>query len=354
MGSLSVGDRGPLLLPRLSFRQPLGAVARVVFAGRMVRTHHFALAATPVCRAGLRVPAICDSLQPDRRRRRGHTPAPRPETTFLQHLSECRGQRSLLGAAVRGLQSAGLLRVASRSPRRLWRISRLGHRAPAVFLRRLRRRLRICRRQFDPPPQYESRDHYSELFLHYRRRHAHNAGRDRASLLPGTMSAGMRAYSASSEEALRARNLLKDWFGERLLTEAQYQRMEQETVCDLRRTNIFLRLVLFLFTLIIVGAAVALFFEVFLSHPGVEATGILLLIFAAISYAAAEFAVSQARLYRYGIEEALAVCSVGFLCAGMQFAFFENRASSLPHVMEFLVPAAGAIASLWIWRRFGF
>ena len=30
------------------------------------------------------------------------------------------------------------------------------------------------------------------------------------------MSAGMRAYSASSEEALRARNLLKDWFGERL------------------------------------------------------------------------------------------------------------------------------------------
>ena len=49
----------------------------------------------------------------------------------------------------------------------------------------------------------------------------------------------MRAYSASSEEALRARDLLKDWTGEGFLTEAQYQRMEQETVCDLRRTNIF-------------------------------------------------------------------------------------------------------------------
>jgi hypothetical protein len=165
----------------------------------------------------------------------------------------------------------------------------------------------------------------------------------------------MRAYSASSEEALRARNLLKDWAGEGLLTEVQYQRMEQETVCELRRTNIFLRLVLFLFTLIIVGAAVALFFVVFRPQPTAQPTGILLLIFAAISYAAAEFAVSQARLYRYGIEEALAGCSVGLLCAGMQFAFFENRAySPASHGMEFLVPAAGAMASLWIWHRFGF
>jgi hypothetical protein len=162
----------------------------------------------------------------------------------------------------------------------------------------------------------------------------------------------VRAYAASSEDALRTRTLLKDWAGEGFVTQEQYQRMEQETVCDLRRTNIFLRLVLFFFTLIIVGAAVALFFTVFLSRPGEEATGILLLIFAAICYAAAEVAVSQGRLHRYGIEEALAVCSVGFLCAGMQFAWFEGR-SSAPHEMEFLVFAVGAIASLWVWHRFG-
>jgi hypothetical protein len=47
----------------------------------------------------------------------------------------------------------------------------------------------------------------------------------------------VRAYTGSSEEALRARDLLKDWAGEGFLTEAQYQRMEQETVCDLRRTH---------------------------------------------------------------------------------------------------------------------
>ena len=164
----------------------------------------------------------------------------------------------------------------------------------------------------------------------------------------------MRAYSATSEEAVHARDLLKDWAGEGFLAEAQYQRMEQETVCDFRRTNIFLRLVLFLFTLIIVGAAAALLFVIFLPHSVTQATGIFLLTFAAISYAVAELAVSRARLYRYGIEEALAVCSVGFLCVGMEATFFSDRTYSLSrNGMESLVPAAGAMLSLWIWHRFG-
>ena len=163
----------------------------------------------------------------------------------------------------------------------------------------------------------------------------------------------MRLYSAASEEAKRARDLLKDWAGEGYLTEAQYQRLESETVCDLRRTNIFLRIVLFLFSLLIVGAGAGLFFGMFVSIPSVaslQTVGVFLLFFAAISYAAAEFAVSQARLYRYGIEEALTVCSVGFLCGGLQFAFV-NGSSDSPS--GFLVPAAGAALSLWIWRRFG-
>ena len=154
----------------------------------------------------------------------------------------------------------------------------------------------------------------------------------------------MRAYSASDEEALRARDLLKDWVGEGFLTEGQYPALERETVCDLRRTNIFLRLVLLLFTLIIVGAAVGLFFVVFLPQGARQPAGIFLLILAAISYAAAELAVSQARLYRYGIEEALAVCSVCFLCTGLDAVLLSGYS---------LVPVAGAVLSLWIWHRFG-
>lgn len=163
----------------------------------------------------------------------------------------------------------------------------------------------------------------------------------------------MRLYSASEEETLRARKLLKDWVGEGRLTKVQYQSLEQETVSELRTTNVFLRLVLFFFTLIIVGAAVGLFFVAFLSRPSEQTVGIFLLIFAAVCYAAAEVAASQFRLYRFGIEEALAFFSVGFFCGGMEAAFFSGHYSPQPDGAQFLVPAVGAFFSLWIWRRFG-
>jgi hypothetical protein len=160
----------------------------------------------------------------------------------------------------------------------------------------------------------------------------------------------VRLYTASSEETLRARRLLRDWTDDGLLTQAQYGVLEKETVSELRTTNIFLRLVLFFFTLISAGAAAALFFVVFLSRQSDQTTGVSLLIFATVCYAAAEIAVSRARLYRYGIEEALAVCSVGFLCGGMQLALFSGTPSS---PVQSLIPAAGAVFSLWIWHRFG-
>jgi hypothetical protein len=164
----------------------------------------------------------------------------------------------------------------------------------------------------------------------------------------------VRIYSASSEEALRARKLLKEWAGEGLLTKAQCQVLEEETVCDLRTTNIFLRLVFFFFTVVIVVAAAGLFYVVFLSRPGEQTTGVFCMLFAAACYAAAEACAFQGKCYRYGIEEALAVCSVGFLCAGIELAFLSGRSySPTPEPIQALVPAAGAVSSLWIWCHFG-
>jgi hypothetical protein len=161
----------------------------------------------------------------------------------------------------------------------------------------------------------------------------------------------VRIYTEASEETLRARKLLTEWTGDGALSKEQHQRLEQDTVSDLRTTNVFLRLVLFFFTILAVAAAVALFFTIFISRPSQQTEGVFLLIFAAVSYAASEVAVSQARLYRYGIEEALAVCSVALLCAGVGVSFF----SSVPYSSresEFVIPAVGVIASLWIWYRF--
>jgi hypothetical protein len=160
----------------------------------------------------------------------------------------------------------------------------------------------------------------------------------------------VRIYASASEETLRARKLLADWAGEGFLTQEQYQRLKQETVSQLRTTNIFLRIILFLFTLISVGATAALL----LQGSSGQSIGIFFLICAALCYAAAEVAVSQGRLYRYGIEEALAVGSVGFLYAGMQEAFFSGTSyGPRSYGFQCIVPAACTVFSLWIWRRFG-
>jgi hypothetical protein len=116
----------------------------------------------------------------------------------------------------------------------------------------------------------------------------------------------------------------------------------------LRTTNIFLRLVLFFFTLIAVAASAGLPSLIF-TGSSQQATGIFFLIFAALCYTAAEVAVTQARLYRHGIEEALAVCSVALLCAGVGLFFFTGISS---REIQLVVSAVGAIASLWIWYRF--
>jgi membrane protein YdbS with pleckstrin-like domain len=104
----------------------------------------------------------------------------------------------------------------------------------------------------------------------------------------------MRIYTASSQETLRARKLLEDWAGEGFLSKEQYRRLEQDTPSELRTTNIFLRLILFLFTLIMVGAAAGLFFVI--SHRSEQSSGVFLLMFAVVCFAAAEIAVSQFRL----------------------------------------------------------
>jgi hypothetical protein len=154
----------------------------------------------------------------------------------------------------------------------------------------------------------------------------------------------VRIYSPSEEENLRTLRLLQDWTSEGLLSESQHLTMKQDVECGLRRTNFFLRFVFFLFTLISVSAAVGLFLAV---NRSSQFTGVFLLLAAALCYWGAEAAVSWKRLYRHGVEEALAVLSILFLSFGLEMTLFSPGRFSF-------VPACGALASFLIWRRFGF
>src|SRR5438128_11878628 len=119
----------------------------------------------------------------------------------------------------------------------------------------------------------------------------------------------MRRYSQSEEQSLRVHALVREWMRSGLLSEAQGARLGEEVRPDLRRTNNFLRVVLFLFTGLIVGAALLLAVEVLEIHDG-RATAVVCGIAGLLCFGLAEVLIGEFRLYRFGVEEALAVAAV--------------------------------------------
>src|SRR5580704_4260855 len=109
MGLLSVGHRLPVLFPCLSVRQSLRAVIGFGLACRLVRAHDFALAVP----SGRNVSPVCPALLPDGWRRRSASLPPGSEAAFLGHVSEHRGERTLLGSALRRLRTGGLRHLVS-------------------------------------------------------------------------------------------------------------------------------------------------------------------------------------------------------------------------------------------------
>src|ERR1700722_6621193 len=166
--------------------------------------------------------------------------------------------------------------MVCRSADRMWRLSRLGVEAPSVCLRCLRRSLRLRGGQHDDRPQRQGSLFRRAVFLRDCNRNGGSGFPHRAPL----REAGVRLYTESSQEILRARKLLTQWTADGSLSREQYELLEQDTVSDLRTTYIFLSLVLFLFSVIAVAAIVGLSSLIF-TGSSQQAAGIFYLIFAA-------------------------------------------------------------------------
>jgi hypothetical protein len=159
----------------------------------------------------------------------------------------------------------------------------------------------------------------------------------------------MRIYSDADESTVRAGRLAKEWARSGLIDAAQHERLMPEFQVDLRRTNLFLRLTLFGFGLLIIAAAVGLVIVTADVRESVSA-GIICLTGAAASAGAAELLVGSFQLYRFGIEEACAAAAVVLVAIGSGLV-----AEPLPYVSQLLVAAvAGAVAAFVAYRRFGY
>ena len=164
----------------------------------------------------------------------------------------------------------------------------------------------------------------------------------------------MRIYSQNDEEKIRAQGLVREWQRSGLLQESQAAQIETELGVDLRRTNVFLRLLLFLFTTLVITVAALLITKLFHVDGDVRVAAVCVF-GGTLCLVTAEFLVRTFHLYRFGVEEAFAVAftTLVTIAAGLlaPSKFAITGSGDFPIIAML---AAGALASLWIYLRFGY
>ena len=159
----------------------------------------------------------------------------------------------------------------------------------------------------------------------------------------------MSAYTADHERAVRLLHRVRDWRESQLISDAQHDRMAADLETGLRRTNVFLRATLFVFGMVIALAATGLVAVIF--EPRHAAIWILLTLAAGGCVAAARFLVNNYQLYRFGIEEALAVAGILFAGLAVAMLFEPMLDDGVAFGLGFM---AAAVAALMVFFHFGF
>ena len=155
----------------------------------------------------------------------------------------------------------------------------------------------------------------------------------------------MNLYTEDEERAIREQRMVQDWTASGLLVPEQRARIAPELTVDLRRTNRFLRITLFVFGYMIVNALTGLF--VVTLNLGEDAATALAFGAAAAFFAIAQLMATRYRLYHFGIEEAAAVASVSFFTIGSAMVFHPTFS-----ILQALV--AVTLGSFVVFRRFGY
>jgi hypothetical protein len=159
----------------------------------------------------------------------------------------------------------------------------------------------------------------------------------------------VRIYSDETEENIHAELQARAWARNHFLTAEQKTALDALLPINVRRTNLFLRLLLGGFTLLLVASLIGLVYWA-LRPLDQRSLAWLCWACAAPSYIAAELFARAGRLYRYGIEEACGLAAAALACAGLVF-FLISTHSTWP--LTIALPAAIALALFWLYSRFG-
>ena len=163
----------------------------------------------------------------------------------------------------------------------------------------------------------------------------------------------MRHYAVEDEVRLQLGRDLHDWRTAGLLTPDEEQDLRADVATDLRRAGLMLRLGLAAFTVIAGAAAVGLVFLVTDMRSEV-AVSIAAALLGVAAFGAATAIVRRFRLYRYGVEEALALGAVGLWGFSAGLLASETVGANADGPAWFVAMAAIAAGCATAYRRFGF
>lgn len=161
----------------------------------------------------------------------------------------------------------------------------------------------------------------------------------------------MSAYHLDDERAIRTGRLVEDWAKSGLLTPEQRDLLMPQLAVDLRRTNKFLRITLFVFGAIILQSALGLFAVALFDVSSAAAAGLLCLLVGAGCFWLASRLVSRYNLYRFGVEEAAALSAAGLVAVGAALLITDASAGDWPLIIGLATAAAMLIV---LYQRFGY
>lgn len=159
----------------------------------------------------------------------------------------------------------------------------------------------------------------------------------------------MSIYSPQQEEIVFIRKRARSWQRGGLINDDQLKQFKLHTNTDLKQTNPFFRILLFLFSGFGLNAVVALFLWGAVGN-GLIGIAFVCLFFAIFAYAAAEFLARGCNLYRYGAEEALVMGAGILLAIGIAAIWKLELNNSEIAVLCIIV----ALYFSWVYVRFGF
>jgi len=158
-------------------------------------------------------------------------------------------------------------------------------------------------------------------------------------------------YTAEQEQRRFIRREARTWARSGLITDEQRGIIDSRTDPGLRETNVFFRILFFMFTSTCMQAVIGFYISI-VGLRNELSIAWAALAFGIFMYGLAEYLAGRKSFYRYGIEEALALAGMALVCTGIVIFIVQFDIELRPLITTAAMLAAACF--FWLYLRFGF